>query len=286
MSWAAEWRDCENRLKIPDRLRKVRVIDWDVFQKICYSDYSYLAKWVMRGDALLLKGAFTKDFVEGMRQKTIEWERSKEQSFHKMLDGCPDFHRKIDIETGKKYSILACKHSAYFFRWNDDPLDLWPTITERWRIIKIFLGLTATEYENNKPSDGPTDRIQVVRYLPGTGYLEPHRDAYTNQRCFISGYMSKRGVDYQGGGFYFVDENNKPVFVEDQIDVGDICIGHANLLHGVAPCDLDKPAYWDATNGRWFLGLYSNDSDYQEKRVTARPEKVIVEGVYPECVQR
>ncbi len=220
---------------IPDRLRKVVVVDWNLFDNLIKTGgRPYFNESIVSGDAWLLKGALPGDFVDGMRRKVIAWERERDQSFHKILDGVPDYHRKIDIETGKKYSILACKHSAYFFRWNDDPLDLWPTITERWRTIKQAMGLSFDEYEDNKPSDGPTDRIQVVRYPPGIGYLEPHRDAYANQQCFISGYMSKRGVDYHGGGFYFVDTNDKPVFVEDQIDIGDICIGHANLLHGVA----------------------------------------------------
>ena len=28
-----------------------------------------------------------------------------------MLEGCPDFHRKIDIETGKKYALRQLLHN-------------------------------------------------------------------------------------------------------------------------------------------------------------------------------
>ncbi len=101
----------------------------------------------------------------------------------------------------------------------------------------------------------------MVRYPPAIGYLEPHVDAWQHQRCFFSVYMSKRGVDYQGGGFYFVDAKGAAQYLEDQIDVGDVCLGHANLLHGVAPCDRDKTPDWNAADGRWFLSLYSNASD-------------------------
>src|SRR5690349_200105 len=105
---------------IPDRFRKLVVVDWDLFDYLIRAgNKKYFNESIMAGDAWLLKGALPKDFVEGMRAKVIAWERERESSFHKMLDGCPDFHRKIDLETGKKYSILACKHSAYFFRWND-----------------------------------------------------------------------------------------------------------------------------------------------------------------------
>jgi hypothetical protein len=272
---------------VPDRFRKLRVLAWREFQsEVERADPRFIAHFVsalMFGDAFLLKGAFSPGFVAHMRESVAAWARAREGSFHKMLDGCPDFHRQIDIETGRKYSILACKHAAYFFRWNDDPCGLWPTITERWRVLKVAMGSNAGEYESNAPSDGPTDRIQVVRYPPGVGYLEPHRDAFDNQACFISGYMSKRGVDYQGGGFYFVDAHGDPQYVEDEIDVGDICIGHANILHGVAPCDREKACDWNGADGRWFLGLYSNDSDYVQSRVTSRPVRVEVPGVLPDA---
>jgi hypothetical protein len=269
----------------PDRLRIIREMKWEHFQEKVNEGADYfidtLVGSLAYGDTWILKGAFSREFIEGLKTRCDAWWKKSPSSFHKMLDDCPDFHREIDPETGKKYSIHACKHSAYFFRWNADPLGIWPTITDRWRVLKIAMGMQANTYEANKPSDGPTDRIQVVRYLPKVGYLEPHRDAFTHQPCFISGYMSKRGVDYKGGGFYLVDENNRPVYAEDMIDVGDLCIGHANLLHGVAPCDTDKAPSWEATDGRWFLGLYSNASDYETKRNTSKPEKVEIAGVRP-----
>lgn len=265
---------------IPQEVRNIRCIDWRDFERAVLESDPQIDDAIDGGDVLILKGAFSEAFMDMLRDRTITWTKTRPESFHKMLDGCPDFHRKIDIETGKKYSIHGCKHSAYFFRWNSDPIGVWEEITKRWRIIKLACGLRPDEYEGNKPSDGPTDRIQVVRYLPTYGYLEPHRDAYENQKCFISGYMSKRGKDYEGGGIYFV-KDGKAVFAEDMIDVGDLSIGHANLLHGVAPCDVGKPGDFDKTDGRWFLGLYSNDSDYVEKRKTSAPERIELEGVRP-----
>lgn len=284
-TFAQAWSEVKNP---PDRFRSIRVVRWDAFAALVKSERYYFVNTfvgsLMCGDAWLLKGAFPPEFMRDLIEKTIAWTRSRPGSFHKMLDGCPDFHRAIDLETAKLYSIAACKHSAYFFRWNDDPLGIWPAITERWRVLKKAMGMKPDEYESNKPSDGPTDRIQVVRYPPDIGYLEPHRDAAENQPCFISGYMSKRGVDYQGGGFYFVDEDGKARYAEDMIEVGDLCIGHANLLHGVAPADRGKPVDWDSSDGRWFLGLYSNESDYVQKRNTSQPIKVSVRGVLPDAV--
>lgn len=265
---------------MPDTVREIRCIQWSDFSRAVTEGDGHIDEWINGGDALILKGAFPEDFMRMVIERTVTWTKTRPSSFHKILDGVPDFHRVIDEETGKLYSIHAVKHSSYFFRWNSDPLGIWEEITKRWSVLKMAMGLPINAYENNKPSDGPTDRIQIVRYPPSIGYLEPHRDAPEHQKCFISGYMSKRGKDYEGGGFYFV-KDGKALYSEDMIDVGDLCIAHANILHGVAPCDRGKEASWDKSDGRWFMGLYSNASDYDKKRNTAKPEKVEVEGVRP-----
>jgi hypothetical protein len=282
---ASLWEAIERRYPPPTRVGVVHTARWDYFQAaMLHGDRGFeldVVRTLSGGDVLLLKGVFSPEFMGELRAKTVAWTRSQPSSFHQMREGAPDFHRIIDLETGRKYSINGCKHSAYFYRWNDDPLGIWPYITERWRVAKIVMGLRPDEYETWTPKDGVVDRIQVVRYPPAIGYLEPHVDAWQHQRCFFSAYMSKRGVDFKGGGFYFVDASGAARYLEDQIDVGDVCLGHANLLHGVAPCDRDKTPDWNATDGRWFLSMYSNASDEVAKRHTAAPVKVAVEGVLP-----
>ena len=285
MNFAEAWKQIEAKDDRPSRLRSTRTLPWEEFRQDVAEQGGEFVRSIVsslyHGDILILRNAFTREFMRELKEKTVAWTRSRPESFHKMLDGVPDFHRQIDMETGKKYSVLACKHSAYFFRWNDDPLGIWSAITERWSVLKVAMGLHADEYERNIPSDGPTDRIQVVRYLPKYGYLEPHVDAWQNQRCFISGYMSKRGEDFHGGGFYGVDANNNVIDLEDRIEVGDLAIGYASVCHGVAPCDRHKEPDWNATDGRWFLGLYSNDPDTGKPRVTVQPEKLDLPGVLP-----
>ena len=146
------------------------------------------------------------------------------------------------------------------------------------------MGLKFDEYENNTPKDGVVDRIQVVQYPSKIGYLEPHTDPYQNQRFFISGYMSKQGKDFDGLGFYLIDDSNNVVEVEHRIDVGDLGIGYATVYHGVAPVNKHKDPDWSNINdGRWFLGLYSNSSDLQKNRVTSSQikEKFDDDRLYP-----
>lgn len=285
---ARAWEIVEARHPKPQRVNQIMETSFAEFERnvrkaragnsqtICAMISSLYA-----GDAWILRGAFSREWINELRRRCIDWTRSRPSSFHKMVDGVPDFHRMIDADTGKKYAFGLCKHAAYFFRWNDDPLTLWPEITRVWRPIKAVMGLEPTTYEQNLPSDGATDRVQVVRYPPGIGYLEPHQDPSEDQRCYISGYMSKRGRDFEGGGFYFVGKNDEVVDAEEHFEVGDVCIGYATVAHGVAPCDRGKAADWSGTDGRWFLGLYSNSPDTGVPRNQGAPLKLDLPGVMP-----
>ena len=69
-----------------------------------------------------------------------------------------------------------------------------------------------------------------------------------------------------------VGNDNQIQFAEDEIEVGDIGIGYATVVHGVKPCDGE--AEWTSGNGRWFLGLYSNVSDEVKDRHTGQEVKL------------
>ena len=131
------------------------------------------------------------------------------------------------------------------------------------------MGYDPNIFENNTPKDGAIDRIQVVQYPSKYGYLEPHSDPYKYQKFFISGYMSKKGKDYIDGGFYALDKENRVIDVEKYIDVGDVGIGFATIVHGVAPVNRNKDPKWeDVNDGRWFYSLYTNESDEIKDRHT------------------
>lgn len=246
---------------------KVREEDPRFVREIVESLYS--------GDIYLLKNGFSQEFMQRLLDETDALWQKTPSSFHKMLEGCPNFHRIQDEETAKKYVFQSVRHSYYWFHWNPDPFSFAsiPQIMERWRILKYVGGYGYDEYEKNTPKDGVVDRFQVARYLPG-GLSETHSDPYQNQRTFISAYMSKRGVDYEKGGFYVVGPGNTKVDVEDKIEVGDIGIGYATVMHGVAEIDPNQNQDWAQKNGRWWLGLYSNSTDYVQNRATGVAKKI------------
>lgn len=252
----------------PSRARTVHEAGWDAFRRALETEVEGFVESLAAGDLWIVRGVFEPAFLRALRENTIAWTRSRPPAFHKMLDGSPDFHRIIDPETGKHYAFPCCKHSAYFYRWNDDPLGLWPEITARWRVFKVLMGLAPDQYERNAARDGVVDRVQIVRYPPGIGFLAPHQDPHQHQRLFFSAYMSRRGVDYQGGGFYALGADDAAIDMESLVRVGDVCVGMATVVHGVAPCE-GRPD-WAATDGRWFLSMYSNATDAVANRATGR----------------
>ena len=227
------------------------------------------------GKIFIIKKAFSKKFVERVKLNFAKFTKKYPSSFHKMLENCPNFHRIIDEDVTKKYSMRAIKHSGYFFPWNKDELRVFNIINKRWRLIKFLGGRKYKEFEKNTPKNGVVDRIQVLRY-PYGGELELHSDPFHNQKMFISIYLSKRGStsDYQSGGFYALGENKKEMDLEKYIDEGDMGFGYATIMHGVKKINSSVKNYnWRSNKGRWFIGLYSNDSDEIKNRKTSKPIK-------------
>ena len=215
------WEQLEAKSARPERVRHVNHMDWADFRHyVAQQSDEFVEELVTAlyaGDVYILHQAFDPKWMCELREKTIEYWNTKPSEFYKMLEGTPDFHRIIDLETGKKYSFQVCKHSAFFYPWNDDPLELFFTVYKRWRVIKTLMGLEFDAYEKNTPKDGVVDRVQIANYPPKIGFLEPHSDPYLHQRLFFSGYMSKRGMDYHGGGFYLIGAVDVVIEAEEEI---------------------------------------------------------------------
>lgn len=225
------------------------------------------------GSFYLIKNAIDKNFLDNLKEKLISYSNSVPSSFHKMLEGCPNFHREIDEQKSLNYSVKAVRHSYYFFRWNDDTFNLFTNTDKIWSSIKLLGGLNPESFVKNTPQDGIVDRIQVVRYPANTGFIEPHQHDPINQRLIISIYMSKKNVDYLEGGTYFFDNEDNKVEVEDDIDPGDVGIFYGSLKHAVSPVKLKNTISENNNGGRWWIGLYSPETDYIKNRHTSNPVK-------------
>lgn len=257
-----------------DRFNTVSKINFKELQEIIIKNdlnaFKTIVNDLAKGSFLIIKRCFSKNEINFLKKTGQNLMASKESSFYKMDRKIPNFWRDITSEHSHKYGVPVVKKSMYFFHWNGED-KLFELINKRWDIIKILGGRESSFGKSTFPEDGFIDRIQLVEYPCGTGYLAPHQDPDHNQKCFISGYMSKIGVDFKTGGFWALNKNNKKVNLEDQLEVGDMGIGSAKIVHGVDQID-DQ-----ISSNRWFLGLYTNDSDCVKDRITLKSPEIKVD---------
>jgi len=225
------------------------------------------------GKVLLVKGVFNKNLVNRIKTEVVRFWKNNPNTFYTLDENCPDFHRIITPEIAKKYSVGAVRHTTYFFPWNDDPCKFNEIIYERWEYSKYLAGLKHDENRKNTPKDGTIDRIQIACYPPKYGGLEKHSDTTSNSPLAVSCYLSSRkDKDFISGGFFGVDKNNEFIDIENSIDSGDMSLYCGTVQHGVEAIDKDSNIVnydWNSGTGRWWMGLFSPDSDMKKNRKTA-----------------
>lgn len=271
------WKDLEEKSPPPKYVIDVQEINFDYLKKQIdehNQDYIYnLIKKMHSGVAFIIRNAANKSLKETIIALAKEYDQKQPPSFHKMIDGSPNFHRIIDKDITKNYSLYAIKHSYYFYNWNiKSELEkiFKEEVYRHWRYIKFLAGNPKNCYENNIPSQNQIDRLQIVNYPLGGGELRDHEDPRKNQRIVSGIIMSKIGEDFESGGFYFRGEGNKKLNLETQLEVGDSVMFYGSIIHGVEVVDPDKNLDWSSYNGRWFVGMFVNDSDCMPNRVTAK----------------
>jgi len=270
------WKDVDEN-SLPNRMNKIIEIDYSEFIKNYVrneNNAKELVKSLLDGDFYILKNTLSKNFIDNVKEYVGKKFKHEKSEFHKVKDGVPNFTRYITSKLGKKYSFNQCKLTRYFFPFNEhsEELKIYDTIYPIWRKLKFISGYHNDVWENNIPSDGIVDRLQITKYPPGEGQMEMHQDPYLFQRFFISLYLSKRGNDYDKGGIYVIDKNNQKIDIEKNVTTGDLSFGMATIMHGVDKCEVfDTKKSDDMMSGRWWMGLYTMQTDVVKNRHTGKP---------------
>lgn len=272
------WRYLGNKYKEPKYISRVKTIDFEMLKKkIDSNDIRFIKKMIrdlyVNKIGFILKGAAKESLKKIIISLAKNYKLNQKPSFHKMYQDTPNFHRIIDKNITKKYKIFAIKHSFFFYNWNiRSKLEnkFKNSVYKHWRYIKFLAGNRKNQYEKNKPLDGQIDRLQIIRYPSGGGLLKDHVDPTKNQKIVSGLIMSKIGNDFNNGGFYFKKKNKKKFNIENRLDIGDAVIFYGSIIHGVDKVDPKSKLNWKSDNGRWFIGMFVNDSDHVKNRVVAK----------------
>ncbi len=271
------WKKLEDKYPAPKYVAKIKELDFVKLKKACDNGKEkYLKKIIsnmyIKKEAYILKNAAPKNFKKTIIQLANHYKKNRKSSFYKMLDKSPNFHRVINKNITKKYSLYAIKHSFYFYNWNIKS-ELEKKLKEgayrHWRYVKFLAGNKKNAFENNIPSDGQIDRLQVVRYPAGGGQLRDHVDPRKNQRVVTGLIMSEINKDFKKGGFYFKTSKIKKINIEKRLKETDAVIFYGSIAHGVEPVDPKEKLKWNSNLGRWFVGMFVNDSNHVKNRITA-----------------
>ena len=142
------WNFLEGAYPAPRYIKTVKELEFKDLKKAINSNNEAYIKKIIRKmyvdkEAYILKKCATKNLKNVMLNLVNLYKSKKKQSFHKMLDGVPNFHRAIDRKITKKYSLFAIKHSFYFYNWNIKN-NLEKKLKEgaywHWRYIKFLAG--------------------------------------------------------------------------------------------------------------------------------------------------
>ena len=272
------WNYLEQKYPAPKYVGQVKYMEFKDLKKATDNENeNYLKKIIknmyVKKEAYILRNSATKGLKEIALDLANHYKKTRKTSFHKMLDGTPNFHRVIDKDITKKYSLFAIKHSFYFYNWNvKSKLEkkLKDGAYRHWRYVKSLAGNGKNQFEKNLPSDKQIDRLQIVRYPAGGGELRDHVDSRKNQRVVTGVIMSKIGEDFLKGGFYFKTSKTKKINIEKRLEEGDAVIFYGSIAHGVEKVDPQEKLSWKSNKGRWFLGMFVNDSDHVQKRFTSK----------------
>ena len=271
------WTKIETKSLPPKYVKKVSIINFDILRKNLKEKKEFYIKSLIKrmysGEAFIIRNAAKKNLKDIVLKLAKHYDKKHKPSFHKMIDGTPNFHRIYDTEITKKYSLYAIKHSYFFYNWNiktELEKKLKQGVYRHWRYIKFLAGNGMYQYEKNIPSDGQIDRLQIVNYPKGGGELRDHVDPRKNQRVVSGLIMSKIGVDFNSGGFYFRNKQNKKVNIENRLEIGDSVIFYGSIIHGVDVVDRNEKLNWNSYDSRWFIGMFVNDSNHVKDRITAK----------------
>ena len=112
------WKYLESRSIAPEKISKISIIKFEDLKEACDKKNEFyiksLIKKMYNGSAFIVRGAAKKKLKDTILKLAKKYDSKEKPSFHKMLDGTPNFHRIYDKNITKKYSLYAIKHSYFF----------------------------------------------------------------------------------------------------------------------------------------------------------------------------
>ena len=226
------WENLEKQQPGPHFFCDAISIDFEEFRAKVYSGKANaIIESMYQGNIYILKNTLTQENLKIVKSK-IQYLNETEPTapeFLKSDHNCLNFHF-VSVDNHKDPSkYYAIDHSYFFFRWNKGSRDMFEEIDKYWKTCKYLGGYSEEVYQDNLPSDGVIDRLQIAQYPLGGGQISSHFDSAKNQRAQGVIIMSKKSVDYRTGGFNLFEKTGIKKNVELFLEPGDMIVFYPTL---------------------------------------------------------
>ena len=237
--------------KRPNCVNKIKEISLIEFKNQVFNRRDAFLDSLREGNAYIIKEAINKSKLISLRERIHKFGMTTKESWHDTKEGIPDFHQ-IDDEL-KFFKQRKKAHTYHFFSWNKKDIEIYDLCTELLNLYAIINGNRENKFPFEITNPNVVNRLQVHHYPLGGGYMSQHKDPDTYTKTIAVIYMSKYGIDYENGGLYFHDKNNKPHSIDCLVDIGDMVCAYPTITHGCKEIDLNKDFNWKSPNGRWLI---------------------------------
>ena len=208
---------------------------------------------IISGHVYILRSSVPKDFFLNAKTKLQNIFNNTNPINPKMLNGIKNGYYISENSSNIGYQTMD--RSFYFFSWNEDETEIYKTLIEKYKPLKILNGFDKNEITKNIPTDGFVERLHAIHYPVGGGKISKHFDSTKFCIANFGVYGTEFGIDYNKGGFFVENEKKEKVNIDSMVKTGDMVIFYPGLIHGVDPVLPEKKLLINSQDGRWFFNM-------------------------------
>lgn len=207
---------------------------------------------IKKNDAYIIKEMIDIKIIDKIKQYLKNIGKNSLPKYEFLKENCPDSHRVHMLD--KRSYVESIMHQFLFHPWNQNVFNLFDTMNSIYKLKNLSAGFKEDAFLQNTPKDNHIARLSFHNYPKGGGLIKKHSDPIGPHQLTVPILqMSQKGVDYDKGGLYIINQNEMVVDIDSTLNKGDVFFFQAEIIHGVAPIDPHKELDWLNFEGRWMM---------------------------------
>jgi|GEM_PF-1693601 len=237
---------------VPKKAKKIHVIEYSNSLLTNHALLQEMKENIANCEGYIVKKVLSPELIKQIKQYLESVASGSLPAWFPLVNNCPDFYRINDMD--QRSYVKAKMLQFNFHPWNQNMFNMFEETKHIYQLKNILSGNDADAFFDSLPSDGHITRLAFQFYPKGGGCIKMHSDPVGKHQVTVPVVMmSKRGKDYHQGGGSVLNENDELINTDDLMDIGDMILFNAEVIHGVKPIDPETPSHWLDFQGRWIL---------------------------------